>query len=457
MCGSRKSALSRPPSTRPSALTGSGGGNSVGRGDRPAHGETMMETITGAPADRTLASIEVQEDPYDYYDVLRDQAPVYYDPQLRVYIVSRYDLLMDAIRRTDVFSSIGSQAPAEMRAPPPEVKEIEKQGWPRVNTMVTNDPPSHTRYRKLVDYAFTPKRVKAMKPDMDDIVNLLIDRFIDRGEVELVSEFAVPVPLYVIADQLGVPREDAPRFKTWSDASVAPLGLMLSDEEWIDSARKVLEFQRYFVAALDERRQRPCDDLLTALLQARAEGEKPLDTAELLSIVSQVLVAGNETTTNSIAAGMTLLIDHPDQQRLLREEPGRIPTFVEETLRLESAVQGLFRVVKEDTELGGFAIPKGARLMLRYAAANRDGAKFASPHELDVRRTNAGAHLAFGAGTHHCLGAQLARYEMIASFEAILARMDGLAYAGGRNSFRHHPHLCLRGLRELWLTFDRRT
>ncbi|MGE0668622.1 MAG: cytochrome P450 [Sphingomonadales bacterium] len=415
-----------------------------------------MDAIAGAPGDRTLASVEVQENPWDYYDVLREQAPVYFDPDLKVWIVSRYDLLMEAIRNTDVFSNIGSQAPAEMRAPPPEVKELEKQGWPRVNTMVTNDPPSHTRYRKMVDYAFTPRRVRAMKPYMDEIVNMLIDGFIDRGEVELVTEFAVPVPLYVIADQLGVPRADAPKFKVWSDASVAPLGLMLTDEEWIDSARKVLEFQRYFVAALDERRARPRGDLLSALLEVRDDDGRPLDNGELLSIISQVLVAGNETTTNSIAAGMTLLIDNPEQQRKLREDPARIPTFVEETLRLESAVQGLFRVVKQDTELGGYAIPKGARLMLRYAAANRDGAKFACPHRLDVERGNAGAHLAFGAGIHHCLGAQLARYEMIASFEAILARMDNLAYAPARNSFEHHPHLCLRGLKQLWITFDRK-
>jgi len=415
-----------------------------------------MDAVAGAPGDLTLASAAVQENPYDYYDVLREQAPVYYDPQLKVYIVSRYDLLMEAIRNTDVFSNIGSQAPAEMRAPPPEVKEIEKRGWPKVNTMVTNDPPSHTRYRKMVDYAFTPKRVRVLKPSMDEIVNMLIDGFIDQGKVELIHEFAVPVPLYVIADQLGVPREDAPKFKIWSDASVAPLGLMLSDDEWIDSANKLLEFQRYFVAALDDRRQAPRDDLLSALIEVRDDEGKPLDNGELLSIISQVLVAGNETTTNSIAAGMTLLIDNPDQQKLLREDPARIPTFVEETLRLESAVQGLFRVVKEDTQLGGYAIPKGARVMLRYAAANRDGAKFACPHQLDVERSNAGAHLAFGAGIHHCLGAQLARYEMIAAFQAILARMDNLAYAPSGNSFEHHPHLCLRGLKELWITFDRK-
>jgi cytochrome P450 len=415
-----------------------------------------MDAIAGAPGDRTLADVEVQENPYDYYDVLREQAPVYYDPRLKVHIVSRYDLLMEAIRNTDVFSNIGSQAPAEMRAPPPRVKEIEAQGWPKVNTMVTNDPPSHTRYRRMVDYAFTPRRVRAMKPYMDEIAAMLIDRFIGRGEVELIHEFAVPVPLYVIADQLGVPRADAPRFKIWSDASVAPLGLMLTDEQWIDSALKVQEFQRYFVEALDERRASPRDDLLSALLEVRDDDGKPLDNGELLSIISQVLVAGNETTTNSIAAGMTLLIDNPDQQRRLREDPSRIPTFVEETLRLESAVQGLFRVVKQDTELGGYAIPKGARVMLRYAAANRDGAKFACPHQLDVDRSNAGAHLAFGAGIHHCLGAQLARYEMIASFEALLARLDNLAYVSGRNDFRHHPHLCLRGLKQLWIRFDRK-
>ncbi|MFN3233330.1 MAG: cytochrome P450 [Alphaproteobacteria bacterium] len=414
-----------------------------------------MDSQIRSPEDETLANIEIQEDPYAYYDVLREQAPVYFDPNLNIYIVTRYDLLLQAIRNTDVFSNIGSQAPAEMREPPAKVREIQATMAPPVNTMVTNDPPSHTRYRKLVDYAFTPKRVRAMKPYMDEIVNTLIDGFIDQGEVELITRFGVPLPLYVIGDQLGVPREDAPQFKIWSDASVAPLGLMLTDEEWIDSATKVKEFQDYFTAALDDRRQDPRDDLLTALLEARIEGEEPLNTPELLSIISQVLVAGNETTTNSIAAGMTLLIDNPDQQRALRDDPEKIPNFVEEVLRMESAVQGLFRVVKEDTELGGIKLPKGSRLLLRYAAANRDAAKFENPDKLDVCRSNAGAHLAFGAGIHHCLGAQLARYEMLAAFQGLLARMDNLAYSPGRNSFEHHPHLCLRGLKELWITFDK--
>ncbi len=414
-----------------------------------------MDNQIRSPEDETLANIEIQEDPYAYYDVLREQAPVYFDPNLNIYIVTRYDLLLQAIRNTDVFSNIGSQAPAEMREPPARVREIQATMYPPVNTMVTNDPPSHTRYRKLVDYAFTPKRVRAMKPYMDEIVNTLIDGFIDQGEVELITRFGVPLPLYVIGDQLGVPREDAPKFKTWSDASVAPLGLMITDEEWIDSATKVKQFQDYFAAALEDRRKEPRDDLLTALLEARVEGEEPLNTSELLSIISQVLVAGNETTTNSIAAGMTLLIDNPDQQRALRDDPEKIPNFVEEVLRMESAVQGLFRIVKEDTELGGVKLAKGSRLLLRYAAANRDAAKFDNPDKLDVCRPNAGAHLAFGAGIHHCLGAQLARYEMLAAFQAIVARMENLAYSPGRNTFEHHPHLCLRGLKELWITFDK--
>jgi len=167
-------------------------------------------------------------------------------------------------------------------------------------------------------------------------------------------------------------------------------------------------------------------------------------------------VAGNETTTNALAAGMQLLIENPEQQRLLREDPSRIRIFVEEVLRVESPVQGLFRVVTEDVELAGVAIPKGARVMLRFAAANRDPNQYAEPDALDVCRRNAGTHLAFGAGIHHCLGAALAREEMNSAFEQILARMTNLHFLPERNDFKHYPNMILRGLEHLWIGFRKR-
>ncbi len=175
--------------------------------------------------------------------------------------------------------------------------------------------------------------------------------------------------------------------------------------------------------------------------------------AEMISLTSQFLVAGNETTTNGIAAGVQLLVDNPQQQQLLHDDPSRIRVFINEVLRLESPVQGLFRIVTKDTTLAGVTLPKGARVMLRFAAANRDGSKFENPDQLDVLRHNAGSNVAFGAGIHHCIGANLAREEMVQTFAALLRRTEDLAFAAGKNDFSHHPSMILRGLSQLHVRF----
>ena len=175
----------------------------------------------------------------------------------------------------------------------------------------------------------------------------------------------------------------------------------------------------------------------------------------MISLTSQFLVAGNETTTNGIAAGVQLLVDNPAQQQLLREDPSRVRVFINEVLRLESPVQGLFRIVTKETTLAGVTLPKGARVMLRFAAANRDGSKFQNPDQLDVLRHNAGSNVAFGAGIHHCIGANLAREEMVQTFDALLRRTKDLAFAAGKNDFSHHPSMILRGLNNLHVRFSK--
>ncbi len=406
--------------------------------------------------EQSLAQPEVQEQPYDYYHALHEQ-PIFFDERLGFFICSRYDLMRQILRDTKVFSNVGSQTMDSMKAPPPEVATLRKAMVRQVDTLVTNDPPAHTRCRQMIDNPFTPRRVRSeLRPSIDEIVATTLDRFIDAGECDFVKAFAEPVPLLVIADQLGVPRADAPKFKQWSDASVAPLGMMITPEEHVECTRQVKAMQDYFLAALEERRREPRDDLLTHLLAVREDGMEPFSTEEIISITQQLLVAGNETTTNGLAAGMQLLIEHPDQQRMLREDPSRIRIFVEEVLRVESPVQGLFRVVTEDVQLAGVDIPKGARIMLRFAAANRDPEQYAEPDQLDVCRRNAGTHLAFGAGIHHCLGAALAREEMNSAFEHILARMDDLHFLPGRNDFHHYPNMLLRGLEHLWIGFTPR-
>jgi len=241
----------------------------------------------------------------------------------------------------------------------------------------------------------------------------------------------------------------------WSDASVEPLGMMISDERLIECTRLVKEVQDFMASQLEARRAHPRDDLLTDLVTARDRDGAPFSMAEMLSLTSQFLVAGNETTTNAIAAGVQLLVDNPDQQEILRREPSRMRVFINEGLRLEAPVQGLFRVVTADTELGGVSIPRGSRIMLRFAAANRDPGKFQHPDRLDVTRHNAGANVSFGAGIHHCIGANLAREELVQTFDLLLRRITNLTYPAGRNDFKHHPSMILRGLKQLHVTFEK--
>lgn len=406
---------------------------------------------------KTLQDQDVQEDPTPYHHALHSR-PIYFDARLGFYICSTYQLMRKILRDTDTFSSVDSQTVDSLRQPPEEVVALRAASQPSVNTLVTNDPPSHSRFRKMVDEPFRPRSIDRLKDAIREIVDETIDGFAERGECEVVSELAIPIPIKVIADMLGLPRDTATRIKAWSDASVEPLGMMIDDDRLIECTRLVKEFQDFMAAELEDRRARPQDDLLTSLVDARDDEGQGFTLPEMLSLTQQFLVAGNETTTNAIAAGVQLLIDHPEQYRALqaREDDRPLKTFVNEVLRLESPTQGLFRVVKRDVELEGVRIPAGARIMLRFAAANRDPDQYPDPDRLDVERINAGTHLAFGAGIHHCIGANLAREEMVQTFDALLGRVKNLAHAGGSSELCHHPSMILRGLKALHITFDSR-
>jgi cytochrome P450 len=406
--------------------------------------------------DKSLADLEIQECPAEYYRALQEQ-PIYYDQRLGFYICSTYHLMRQILRDTDTFSSVGSQTMDDIKPPPAEAAAIRARAVPMVNTLVTNDPPSHTRIRKMLDDPFRPRSIERWTGAIREIVNDTIDGFIRAGRCEVVDQFAVPIPITVIADLLGVSRGDAPKFKAWSDAAVEPLGMMISDERQVVCAELFMEFQEYFIRELEARKDKPRDDLLTHVVQSVDEAGEPLNLAEKLSVCSQILVAGNETTTNALAAGVQLLIENPKQLQQLVEgddaDYRRARTFANEVLRLESPVQGLFRIVARDTELNGVALPKGARIMVRFAAANRDPEKYSAPDQLDVCRHNAGTHLGFGAGIHHCLGANLAREELTQAFHILVRRTRNLAFTE-HNDFSHHPNMLLRGLKRLDVTFE---
>jgi cytochrome P450 len=259
------------------------------------------------------------------------------------------------------------------------------------------------------------------------------------------------LPVKVIAQQLGVPETDLPKFKQWSDAFIARLSHLLTREQELECASRVVAFQHYFRDVIASRQNQPQDDLITDLVQARVAGERPLDMAELLNIIQQILVAGNETVTSAIAGGMLLLIQNPQQMQLLQNDLSQVENFVEEVLRMETPTAGMWRVVTQDTQLGETAIASGSLILVRFDAANRDPMKFQAGERLDVCRHNANSHLSFGHGIHFCLGAMLARKEMQIAYERLLFRLENVRLA---QDYEYVPNILMRGLKQLYINFE---
>lgn len=362
-------------------------------------------------------------------------------------MVLSHKLVSEVAGRPQDFSSAFGAMMKGQREADPEIMAIESGGWPQVDTMLTADPPVHTRFRKLVNLAFSMPRVNAMEQDIRAIVSGLLDQLRGRDTVEFVHDFSVPLPVAVIARQIGMGPADYANVKRWSDAFTDRLGGMASHEREVECAREVVEFQQAVKRLIDARRggQGP-DDLLSAIVNARIDGEQPLDDAEILSVVQQLMVAGNETTTSTLAGGLLLLIQNPEQLAKVQANPSLIPNMVEEMLRLLSPTAGLWRLTTQDIEIGGGLIPKNSMVMLRFAAANRDPAVYPEPDRFDVERANARSHLAFGRGIHMCIGNMLSRKELIVAFEEILKRYEQFELAEGLNDFRHAPNRLLRGL-----------
>lgn len=391
--------------------------------------------------------------PHAYYKKLRREAPVHRDPNTGFFMVSNYELVMEVIRHPEIYSSKFAQALEGGQKPSDSVKAIMAEGWEPVDTMLTQDPPEQRRYRKLVDGAFSPRKVKAMQPYCEALANELIDDFVASGRCEFVSEFCVKLPLTIIADQLGIPREMMPTFKQWTNAFVIRLSGMATPQQEEQAAKDIVAFQKYFANKLKEYQASPADNIISDIANAYVADERPLDMKESLNILQQVLVAGNETTTSALAEGMYLLLTHPEQMQKLRENPALIDNFTEETLRLSSPTQNMWRITTQDTNLGGVSIPEGSAVIIRFASANRDEALFERADDFDITRTNAGKHLAFGKGIHMCLGAQLAKMEISTAFKVLLSRLQTIELNDRTDQPNYPPNVLLRGMTELPIKF----
>ncbi|RYJ31866.1 putative cytochrome P450 hydroxylase [Streptomyces sp. L-9-10] len=296
----------------------------------------------------------------------------------------------------------------------------------RAGGILRMDPPDHTRLRTLVAKAFTVHRVEKMRPDISRLADELVDGLIAMGPpVDLVEEFALPIPVAVICQLLGVPVEDRPRFREWSDAALSTSGL--TAEEF---AAKDKELRAYMAGLIARHREEPADDLMSALIQARDVGDR-LSEPELIDMCVGILIAGHETTATQIPNFVYALLEHPEQLRRLSEEPALIPGAVEELLRFVPLGAGAAfpRYATEDIEVGGTLVHAGEPVLVAVGAANRDALRFSSPGVLDIEREGV-QHLGFGHGVHHCLGAPLARVELQEALRALLTRLPGLRLAG---------------------------
>jgi cytochrome P450 len=397
-------------------------------------------------------------DPFDYYRAIHEAGiAIEHLEGMNTYVVYSYDLCSEATTKPEIFSNdftalMGREADEDIQA-------ILAEGWPDLPTLLTADHPVHTRNRKLVNLAFSAPRVNAIEADMRTKSIDLIEAFADKGSCEFVEEFGVPLPVAMIAGQIGLD-DDPKRVKRWSDAAVDRFSQMVDHDRKLECARSLVEFQHYMKGLIDDRRANGGNDLLTDLVEARVEGETPLSDPEIMSLMQQFMVAGNETTTSTLAGGLLQLIRNPDQMAKAKaaaggRDPKVIGNLVEEALRYETPTAGMWRIVKQDTELGGVAIPAGSVVQLRYAAANRDPKRFPDPDRFDIDRTNARTHMSFGKGPHMCVGNMLSRKEMLVAFDELLERLDNFAVPN-ESAIRILPNILLRGVTHLPITFTRK-
>ena len=401
-----------------------------------------------------------QQDPHPYYDAMRKASPAFRVDSRNVWFLTRFDLVSATLKDHRTFSSAYGATANE--PPQPHIKEqidaIKAHGWVRPATLLTCDPPDHTRYRSTVAKAFNARVVNALRPAIEQIVDEEIDRFIDDGHVEFNEVFADTVPVRVIIKTLELPEPDQHNVKRWSDDTTAGIGSILPDERAVEAAHGVVELQRFMHGEITKRIEHSSDDIISKLVEADlpladGTGTRKLTMEEAMGILQSLIGAGNETTTKLFGQMLMYLAQDPEQWRRLRADPGRAANVVEESLRLSSPTQGLYRVATEDTQVDGVPIPKGARVFASFSAANRDPAVFPGPHRFDPDRPNVRDHLAFGAGVHFCLGAPLSRLESVVALEALARRWSDFRPTA-ENTYRYQDTYMLRGLEHLYVEFD---
>jgi len=416
--------------------------------------------MTAATDNRSLAEMslfdaDILRCPYHYDKTLRAEKPVYRDPASGVYIVATYDLVREAHKTDAVFSNEFTLALGSAEALDEDIAAAMAKTYDLgKGTLLTVDDPEHKMYRDTVRDFFLAKNLEHHKPWVEELAERMIAELPSGEPFDFVERFSRPLPLSVIMHVLGIPLEMIDLAFKWTVANVTVLSQVADKQELLAAHAAVKEEYDWFVSALEERRANPRDDLLNLIAHAQVEG-RPLTTEEQLGHCTQFLVAGNETTTATLAEGVRQLCLHPEQEALVRADPSLIPNLVEETLRLASPTSNMWRVTKKDYTLGGVDIPAGSMVLLKYFSSNHDEAMFEQPMAFDVKRENAKRHIAFGFGTHVCIGQHLSRLEMIAAWEKLFAGTKSMRLACDPRELEYMPNILLRGLEALPVIFEK--
>ena len=426
---------------------------------------------TGTTEEKLDALIDRDQEaigcPYPIFSSLRSESPIHFSEKLGTWVCTRYEDIMEILHDTDRFSSLMPTGPRDGRsgfatameelAADPSMAEYFQSflaNAANAAVLLNADPPEHRRQRKAVNRAFRPTRLRGMEPMIEEVTKNLLDKLVTKGESEFVADFAVGLPMTIIAVALGVETDDLGTFKKWSDDLVMPVGNPDPTTEKVrDYLISLSQFNEFFGNLLELRREEAQEDIISDVANAEVN-EEMLNEAEMLSMLQQFLVAGNETTTKLLTNLMHHLAVEDGLEENLRKDPTLIDNFIEEGLRFEAPVGGLFRMAKEDTTVGETKLSEGDHIWLIFAAANRDPEVFPSPDEFSVNRENARDHLAFGHGEHFCIGATLARLEARIAVDQILSRIENIRLIEGKNNFEYEDTFVLRGLKELHVAFD---
>jgi cytochrome P450 len=391
------------------------------------------------------------ENPYPLYARARQEAPVFWSPLFSTWVVTRYGDVQAILRDPRRFSSSYLfRTPVD---PPPEVLKVLAQIPPEVLLLVSEDPPGHTRTRALVSPAFLPRQVARMAARIRVIAHELIDQFLEAGCADLVRQYTYPLPMRVLLEFLGLPAEDADFIKQWCQDHMLLSVPGIGAAQQLRSAQTEVAFSRYTEALIAARQRQPQEDVLSALIHARVQDARPLDVVELNTLLQQLLFAGHETTTNLLSNTFCALLRDGTQWRALHRDLTLATQAVEEGLRYDAPVQGMFRTTTEDVTISGVMLPAGARIFVVFGAANRDERIFAEPDRFDLQRPNADKHVSFGHGIHYCIGAPFVRLEARIAIEVLVQRLPDL-HLVSEQTLTYLPNLLNRALQHLQVCWE---